>query len=157
MGVCDWSAQSVTVKTAENKLTLKIDKGSGFAEAKGWWLSLPIFHPALEKEVSWKAPWHCSILENLLFPRLCFYLIIELRALVVMQHSSICICGQQRAPGFAIYALETQVKSWIRAPASLNQLAKLHQWSWKLSAFVLPCSAWLRQNTQQWPVMLTHL
>lgn len=32
MGVGDWSAQSVTVKTAENKLTLKIDKGSGFAE-----------------------------------------------------------------------------------------------------------------------------
>lgn len=25
MGVCDWSAQSATVKTAENKLALKID------------------------------------------------------------------------------------------------------------------------------------
>lgn len=31
MVVCDWSAPSVTVKTAENKLALKIDKTSGSA------------------------------------------------------------------------------------------------------------------------------
>lgn len=56
----------------------------------------------------------------------CFYLIIELGALVVVQHSSVGMCGQQRAPGLAIYALQTQMNSWIQRPATLNQLDKLN-------------------------------
>lgn len=48
------------------------------------------------------------------FPPFHFYLVIELWTLVVMQHGSIRICGQEMASRFAIYTLKTQMKSWIQ-------------------------------------------
>lgn len=76
MGVCDWSAQSVTVKIAENKLALKIDKVSGFAEPFYWGKGLAIvftpISPSPGKRGILKAPWLCSIQEKLLFPTISF-------------------------------------------------------------------------------------
>lgn len=147
MGVCDWSAQSVTVKTAENKLALKTDSPWlcwALLLSKGLVIIFTHTSPSPGKKTSPERPLgFVASRKTWYFPPLHFYLIIELWTLVVMQHSSVCVCGQGMPSGFAVYTLGTQMRSWIQACSHPKLAGQMK------TAFLLSCSARLAHTTQQ--------